>query len=180
MYNLEIERKFLVKDQSFIDQAIEIYMVRQGFLMLGEHRSLRIRTDRIIKGKTPGKVTSTLCFKVSSDAMTRSEHEFEVERDEAIKLFEFCQTGIIEKTRYWVQAPEFIIVKDIKKHLMWEIDIFHGENEGLVVAEIEVPWKDFTITMPPWIGAEVTEDPRYLNTYISKIPYNQWEGKQDA
>lgn len=151
----EIERKFLVQEGLWQPKGRGI-RVRQGYLPQGGEMLVRIRTqdDRAfltLKGRTIG--------------ITRAEFEYEIPCADADALLPFCQAPLIEKVRY---------CEDVAGHL-WEIDCFSGENEGLIVAEIELSREDEPFLRPDWLGAEVSDDPRYYNVNLSAHPYRAWE-----
>ena len=153
----EIERKFLVVNDSFKKDAFNKEKIIQGFLSSVPERTVRVRlTD--LKGfltvKGLGNATGT----------TRFEWEKEISDREAQALLKLCEPGVIEKTRYYVKESN---------HL-FEIDQFELENEGLVVAEIELQSEDESFVKPVWLGQEVTGDVKYYNASLIKNPYRQW------
>ena len=153
----EIERKFLVLNDSFKKDAFKKEKIIQGFLSSVPERTVRVRlTD--LKGfltvKGLGNATGT----------TRFEWEKEISDREAQALLKLCEPGVIEKTRYYVKESN---------HL-FEIDQFELENEGLVVAEIELQSEDESFVKPVWLGQEVTGDVKYYNASLIKNPYRQW------
>ena len=151
----EIERKFLVKDDTF-KQLAKGTKYRQGYLSSTKERVVRVRTidDKgfmTVKGITTGA--------------TRVEYEYEIPvQDADAMLDELCEKPIIEKNRYKIQ----------NKNLVWEIDEFFGENQGLIVAEVELESEDQPYEKPGWIGAEVTGDPKYFNSNLIQNPYKNW------
>lgn len=152
----EIERKFLVTDDSYRALAYDKSDILQGYICSGHGHTVRVRTrgDRgylTIKGP-------------STDGISRFEWEKEITLQDARELFTLCRTGRVEKTRYLVRNGKHIV----------EVDEFHGENEGLVFAEIELSEVDEAFTRPSFLGDEVTGDSRYYNAYISKHPYSTW------
>ncbi|MDR1676708.1 MAG: CYTH domain-containing protein [Tannerella sp.] len=154
---METERKFLVRDDSFIDKAFKKKHIRQGFLCADRERTVRIRiTDS----------ESFLTVKSASNERGWSRYEFEtpVSSEDAEELMKLCLPGIIDKVRHYVEYKGYI----------WEIDIFHGENEGLTVAEIELESEEDTFELPAWIEREVSSDARYCNAVLSKHPYSKW------
>ena len=153
----EIERKFLVKGD-FMREAYAAVRVTQGFLSSVPERVVRIR----IKGDK-GYIT----IKGIGDAsgMSRYEWEKEIPVDEAQELLLLCEPGVIDKTRYLIDAGEYT----------FEVDVFHGDNEGLVIAEIELPDEEAPFQHPSWLGREVTGDPRYYNVMLAKHPFKIWE-----
>lgn len=154
---IEIERKFLVKNNSFIDLAVAKNRIVQGYLNSNPERTVRIR----IKGD---KGYLTIKGKGNESGMSRLEWETEIALAEAEKLLPLCETGTIDKIRYEVPSG---------KHC-YEIDIFSGENQGLVLAEIELTDENETFEIPAWLGEEVTGDERYYNAYLSHHPYSKW------
>ena len=150
---VEIERKFKVKEH-FRPTGVGIEMA-QGYLSRDPRRTVRIRIAGIqgfltIKGETCGA--------------TRSEYEYEIPAEEARELLALCDTPLVEKTRY----VEMLCGK------RWEVDIFHGANEGLRVAEIELAAEAETFALPEWVGDEVTGERRYYNAALIAHPYSAW------
>lgn len=152
----EIERKFLLSGDAWKKLAKGTYY-RQGYLNSQKERTVRVRTfdDKgflTIKGIRVGA--------------TRMEYEYEIPVEDAnVLLDELCEKPLIEKKRYKIAFFDFI----------WEVDEFFGENEGLVVAEIELESEDQQFKKPSWVGNEVSEDPRYFNSNLIKNPYTSWE-----
>ena len=153
----EIERKFLVKGD-FMREANAAVRITQGFLSSVPERVVRIR----VKG-AKGYIT----IKGIGDAsgVSRYEWEKEIPVDEAQELLLLCEPGVIDKTRYLIDAGEYT----------FEVDVFHGDNEGLVIAEIELPDEEAPFKHPSWLGREVTGDPRYYNVMLAKHPFKTWE-----
>ena len=150
----EIERKFLVKKEAWRPTGHGT-KIRQGYLPQAGELLVRIRTqdDRAfltLKGRTIG--------------ITRAEFEYEIPFSDAEALLAFCQAPLIEKVRYLEPAGAH----------RFEIDCFFGDNEGLIVAEIELPREDAPFVRPPWLGAEVSDDPRYYNANLITHPYRAW------
>lgn len=154
---LEIERKFLVTSDAFIAQAFTKNQIAQGYLNSHPERTVRVR----IKGES-----GFLTIKGKGDASgtTRFEWETEISLMEARPLLALCEKGVIQKTRYEVL---------LGKHT-FEVDVFSGENEGLIIAEIELSAADEVFEKPDWLGNEVTNDARYYNAYLSQNPYKAW------
>ena len=152
----EIERKFLVTDDSYRTLASDKSEILQGYICSGHGHTVRVRT-RGDKGYLTIKGPSM-------DGISRFEWEKEITLQDARELFTLCRTGRVEKTRYLVRNGKHIV----------EVDEFHGENEGLVFAEIELSEVDEAFTRPSFLGDEVTGDSRYYNAYISKHPYSTW------
>ena len=152
---LEIERKFLVKDASFLKETHGIFY-RQGYLVLGADKTVRVRTS----GQR-----AYLTIKGPSHGMSRSEYEYEIPLADANEMLNtICHQPLIEKTRYVIPQG------DVK----WEVDVFAGANEGLVVAEVELSSEDTPISLPVWLGREVTGEVRYFNAYLVEHPYATW------
>lgn len=154
--HIETERKFLVKDLSFKDLAIRSYEIRQGYVAHDGGNTVRVR----IRDKQ-----GFLTIKGPSlNGISRYEWEREIPLEDARELFLLCRGGSIEKTRY--------IVPDGEK--FFEVDVFYGENEGLVMAEIELERPDEPFERPDWLGREVTGDRRFYNSHLLRNPFNLW------
>jgi len=152
----EIERKFLLRDDSWRAQADAGHVMRQGYLIGAERASVRVR---ISGGR------ASLNIKSATLGVERREYEYPIPlRDAEEMLDTLCQRPLIEKTRYHVRHGEHT----------WEIDVFSGDNAGLVVAEIELDSVDEDFERPPWLGEEVSHDPRYYNVCLVKHPYKDW------
>ncbi|TMM59586.1 CYTH domain-containing protein [Maribacter algarum] len=154
---VEIERKFLVKSNQFKEQASSKSRIVQGFLNIHPERTVRVR----IKGDL-----GFLTVKGISNASGTSRFEWEklIDLEEAESLLGLCEEGVLEKTRY--EIP-------IGKHT-YEVDEFHGENQGLLVAEVELNSEDEIFEKPNWLGKEVTGIIKYYNSQLSKEPYKNW------
>ena len=162
---MEVERKFLVKDDSYKELAYSHSEILQGYISRGEGRTVRVRLRKDYSTQTS---RAYLTIKGSStDGISRYEWEHEIPYDEALELFAICQPGRIRKTRWLVPSPDGI-------HTV-EVDEFHDDNEGLVFAEIELAAPDEPYLAPPFLGTEVTGDHRYYNGYISCHPYCNWK-----
>ena len=159
--NIEIERKFLVKDESFKSMATESHRLTQGYICKESGRTVRVRL-------WDDKGYLTIKGAGSASGMSRYEWEKEISAEDARDLFMLCQSGIIDKTRY-------IVPVDGKT---FEVDEFYGENAGLVMAEIELESEDAAFTRPSWLGKEVTGDRRYHNSMLSVHPFSEW--RQDS
>jgi len=153
---LEIERKFLISGD-FRPYVFRSVHIMQGYLSLAAERTVRVR----IKGD---KGFITVKSARSDNGLSRYEWEKEIPVEEARDLIRLCEAGIIDKTRHFVKADPYV----------YEIDEFHGENEGLVVAEIELPSEDSVFSKPEWLGKEVTDDERYYNSMLIIKPYTKW------
>lgn len=154
---IEIERKFLVLNHDFIALAVTKNRIVQGYLNSNPERTVRIR----IKGE---KGFLTIKGKGNDSGTTRLEWEREIPLAEAEKLLTLCENGVIDKTRYEILSG---------KHT-YEVDIFTGENDGLIIAEIELNAENESFEKPHWLGKEVTGDERYYNAYLSNTPYKTW------
>lgn len=152
----EIERKFLVSGE-FKSLAKKALTIKQGYLCANAGRTVRVRVRDeqgflTIKGRS------------DSAGLSRFEWEKEISAQDAESLLLLCEPGIVDKTRYLV---------DFAGHT-FEVDEFHGENQGLVMAELELVSEDEPYRRPEWLGEEVTGDRRYYNAYLSKHPFTTW------
>jgi CYTH domain-containing protein len=154
---MEIERKFLVRDNSFMEEAYSAKRIVQGYICADAERSVRVR----IRGEE-----GFLTIKSASNERGWSRYEFEqpVDLKEAEELMKLCLPGRIDKVRYYVKAGGHT----------WEVDVFHGENEGLVVAEIELESETDVFDLPPWVDKEVSGKPQYYNSMLAAHPYSTW------
>jgi len=155
---IEIERKFLVKSDQFKTQVFTQNKIAQGYLSSLPERTVRVR----IKGERGFLTIKGIGY---HGGMSRFEWENEIPLDEAQELLKLCEKGKIEKTRFEIKSGNHII----------EVDEFYGENEGLVMAEIELKSETESFDRPDWLGEEVTNDERYYNAYLSKNPFKDWE-----
>ncbi len=155
---IELERKYLVRSSAYRETSTRKTTIKQGFLNTDPERTVRIRV-RDEKGYITVKGLS------DSSGIARFEWEREIPRSEALELLKLCEEGLLEKTRYEVEFG---------KHL-FEVDEFHGQNDGLVVAEIELQNETDTFEKPSWLGEEVTGEVRYYNSQLSKQPFNTWK-----
>ena len=155
---MEIERKFLVKNNSFVEEAFRKRRIVQGYICSEPERSVRVR---ICDNE------AFLTIKSASIGRGWSRYEFEqpVPMNDANELIKLCGPGLIDKTRYEVKSGVHT----------WEIDVFHGENEGLVVAEIELASEDESFETPDWIEREVSGKSEYYNMMLVKNPYSKWK-----
>jgi len=152
----EIERKFLVRDDSWRAAADAGTLMRQGYLIGAEQASVRVR----ISGER-----AYLNIKSATLGVQRQEYEYPIPLGDAEEMLDtLCQRPLIEKTRYHVRHGEHT----------WEIDVFSGDNAGLVVAEIELGAADEAFERLPWLGEEVSHDKRYYNVCLVKHPYKDW------
>jgi CYTH domain-containing protein len=156
--SIEIERKFLVKGDQWRNKG-KGTLYRQGYLSTDIERSVRVR---IIGQK------GYLTIKGKTINATRTEFEYEISFEDATEMLgNLCQRPLIEKNRYILKEND----------LVWEIDEFWGDNEGLIIAEVELVDVDKEIRLPEWIGEEVTDDPAYYNVNLIKNPYKNWKRK---
>mgnify|MGYP005842469681 CR=1 FL=1 len=157
---IEIERKFLVLSNTFLGESFRHHKIVQGYLSSVPERTVRVR----VKDKNG---FLTIKGKGNDCGMSRLEWEKEIPHNEAETLLSLCENGVIDKVRY-----------DVKKgHHVFEVDVFSGENEGLIIAEIELNSESETFEKPDWLGLEVTNDERYYNAYLSKNPYKYWKNR---
>ena len=152
---IEIERKFLVK-RIPEDKIKYSHNIKQGYVVSDKQKVIRIRKKMndffiTIKGNKTG--------------ISRFEFEYKIPENDANQLFEnFCNEGIIEKTRHYIEH---------KGHT-WELDVFHGKNEGLIVAEIELKSEEETFSVPEWVDQEVTDQDKYYNMNLITKPFKNW------
>lgn len=154
----EIERKFLVTSTEFLSESIRSNRIVQGYLNSNPERTVRIR----IKG-TQGFIT--IKGKGNESGTTRFEWEKEIEVTEAEQLLLLCEDGVIDKVRYEIPFG---------KHL-YELDVFEGDNKGLIIAEIELENENESFEKPNWLGEEVTGNDRYYNASLSISSYKNWQ-----
>ena len=153
MDGLEIERKFLVVGDDYKQMAYANSRIKQGYICCNGGRSVRVR----LRGD---KAYLTIKGASDSRGMSRYEFEKEITVDEATHLFNLCEPGIIDKTRYLVKSGDHV----------FEVDEFYGDNQGLVMAEVELHSEDETFEKPHFIGKEVTGDRRYYNGHLRLYP----------
>ena len=153
---LEIERKFLVQNEDWRSLATSRRMLKQFYLATGQRSSVRIRIE--------SEVGAWLTVKSSQSGPTRSEFEYPIPIEEAEQMATMAVDAVVEKVRHIVPFAG----------LKWEIDEFAGDNEGLVVAEVELCSEDQALELPPWIGKEVTNKKRYFNASLSETPFKSW------
>lgn len=153
---IEIERKFLLAGDGWRAAADQGVAIRQGYLTSEPGLSVRVRA----KGER-----GYLTIKAGRDGMFRHEYEYEIPLvDAAAMLNTLAKPYPLIKRRYHVRHGA---------HL-WEIDVFEGDNEGLVMAEVELQAANEKVELPPWVGPEVTGDPRFFNTYLAQRPFKTW------
>ncbi|MFC4816150.1 CYTH domain-containing protein [Flavobacterium sp. GCM10023249] len=154
---IEIERKFLVTNTAFKELAVTQNRIVQGYLNSNPERTVRIR----IKGE---KGYLTIKGKGNESGTSRLEWETEISITDAEHLLSLCEKGVIDKIRYEIPAQNHI----------YEVDVFSGENNGLIIAEIELKEENEPFYKPDWLGDEVTGDEKYYNAYLSNNPYQSW------
>lgn len=147
----EIERKFLVRNDSFLSMASSVSTISQGYLSRDPERTVRIRLR-------DGKGFLTIKGATDPTGTSRFEWEKEIPAAEAQSLLALCLPVVIEKQRYMVPYCG----------LAFEVDVFHGAHEGLVLAEVELSSPDQSVSLPPFVGEEVTGNPQYYNAYLSQ------------
>jgi CYTH domain-containing protein len=154
---IEIERKFLVKNLLFKSESTRSYSIEQGFLNSDKNRVVRVR----LKDQ---KGFLTIKGKSNKSGLSRFEWEKEIDFIEAKNLLLLCEKNIIQKERFEVLSGNHC----------FEIDVFSGENQGLIIAEVELNSEEEDYNKPSWLGAEVTGDIKYYNSELSKNPYSSW------
>ncbi len=155
----EIERKFLVNAERWVPGEKASHC-KQGYLAVGPPVAVRVR---IMEG------VGTINIKSASTDISRMEFEYEIPVEDAGELLAgACVGRVVEKTRHYIEYGG----------LTWEVDVFEGLNAGLVLAEVELGRADQDIELPPWVGLEVSGDPRYLNSYLSHNPYSVWKKRR--
>jgi adenylate cyclase len=153
---IEIERKFLVKGEGWRGAVSRRRRIRQGYLANGGRVSVRVRGY--------DGAEAVLTIKSAEPGTVRDEFEYDIPMEDAEHLFDLCSGVVIEKERHEARFGG----------LLWEIDVFHGANQGLVVAELELESKDQAFERPDWLGEEITGDRRYYNSALSERPYGAW------
>ena len=153
---VEIERKFLVKNQDWKKLIVEKHSIQQGYLNTDKSCNVRVRIMNSAAFITiKGKRVNT----------ARPEFEYEIPLNDAESILKLTKNSIIKKTRFTVNH----------KGQIWEIDQFEGDNQGLVIAEIELKQKDEVISLPNWIGTEISNDERFYNLSLSSNPFKNWK-----
>jgi CYTH domain-containing protein len=152
----EIERKFLVNGD-YKSHAFKSFLIRQGYLSLTGISVIRVR----IKGE---KSFITIKSALAEGKIKRHEWEYEIPVADAEEMLQLCEQGVIDKRRYLVQEGQHT----------FEVDEFYGQNEGLLIAELELDSEDEPFEKPEWLGAEVTGNVRYYNSFLSIHPYTEW------
>lgn len=152
----EIERKYLVKNDRWKQFVSKEFMIKQGYLNTDPSRTVRVR----LKGEN-----AYITIKgPSENNISRAEFEYNIPWDDALGLLKMCHQPVIEKIRYEVNYNE----------ITFEVDVFEGDNAGLILAEVELVDEAQVVELPGWIGEEVSDDERYYNSYLSKFPFKSW------
>ena len=159
---IEIEKKFLVKNDTFKSESEKEFRITQRYLSSVPDRSVRVR----IRGD---KGIITIKGLGSDSGISRFEWEKEISVTDANDLFTLCEPGVIDKTRYIVKNGQHI----------FEIDEFYEENKGLIIAEIELSYEEEYFIRPDWLGDEVTGEVKYFNSMLIKNPYSNWKNSDD-
>ncbi len=155
---IEIERKFLVRSRAFKAEAFAKHEIAQGYLNSNPERTVRVRIK-------DDKGFLTIKGIGNDSGMSRFEWEKEIDLAEAKALLGLCEKGVIHKTRYEITKGQHI----------FEVDEFYGDNEGLIIAEIELSSEKDAFEKPDWLGEERTNDERFYNAYLSQNPYKNWK-----
>lgn len=156
--NQEIEHKFLVNSNSFKELAICCKHICQGYLAVHPCRTVRVR-------RSDDRAYLTVKAPAPAGSIAHFEWEKPLDMADFDALFAQCLPGAIEKDRYIVPIADGLMV---------EVDVFHGDNEGLILAEIELPSEDTPFERPAFLGQDVTHDPRYYNSYLTQHPFKDW------
>jgi adenylate cyclase len=152
----EIERKFLVKSADWRSAVSGSKTIKQGYMAVNDQCAVRVRI---------ADNEAYLTIKSSGLAIARKEYEYDIPLADAEEMMrQFCTRHRIEKVRYFVDYRDCV----------WEVDVFEGDNQGLVVAEIELRSVDEEVPLPPWAGLEVSGDARYMNNNLASHPYTNW------
>ncbi|WP_462320597.1 CYTH domain-containing protein [Halochromatium sp.] len=156
----EIERKFLVRHDGWRKQLLSTTHLMQGYLASTPTLTVRVRLEG-----DQGRLT----IKGATQGISRSEYEYPIPPEDAQRMLdELAETAIIDKTRHRVRCCGHV----------WEVDLFAGDNEGLVLAEVELGAEDEDFERPSWLGDEVSDDPRYYNANLARHPFKDWSGRQ--
>ena len=157
----EIERKFLVKGE-YKSKSFKSFAIKQGYLSVSGVNVVRVRV-------IDDKAFITVKSSAIADSIVRREWEYEIPVKDAEEMLLLCEEGMISKTRYLVE---------VGKHV-FEVDEFYGDNEGLLIAEVELGHEDEPYEIPEWLGKEVTGNVRYYNSFLSMHPYKTWSTMND-
>lgn len=155
----EIERKFLLKSNDWEKENSTGVLYKQAYLVTNKNRSVRIRIT-----ETSGYIT--IKGGLQDGTISRLEYEYEIPVQDAKEIFDnLCEEGKIEKTRYKIPYENHI----------WELDVFHGLNEGLITIEVELENEDEEVILPPWVGQDVSHEQKYSNGSLAKEPFSTWK-----
>lgn len=154
----EIERKFLLANDTWRSQVCQSIRIAQGYLA----------TEPTVRARVKGKMGFLTIKGKSLDGISRAEFEYPIPIDDALALLKLCPK-VLDKTRHLIKQG----------NLTWEIDEFQGENAGLLIAELELPAIDTPFEKPDWLGAEVSGDVRYYNSTLSQTPYSHWQERNE-
>lgn len=158
--SVEIERKYLIKNNKWRKHVIEDQHITQGYIK-AENTTVRIRCYK-------DNHTAEITVKGKRDGISRLEFEYEIPYADAREMQDkLCQTRLVEKTRHLIKY----------KGMLWELDEFHGDNEGLFVAEIELLNEQQAYELPNWVGEDVSYESRYRNSRLCITPYKDWKKK---
>lgn len=158
---VEIERKFTV-DTSRLIFGEGGTRITQGYLSSAKGRTVRVRVE---------DGAATLTIKGPSEGNARAEYEYSIPLADAREMLaDLCEGPLIDKTRHRLRFAD----------RTWEVDVFHGDNEGLVVAEVELESADAEVELPDWVKGEVSHDRRYFNSNLAKAPYSTWEDRRPS
>jgi len=162
---IEIERKFLIKPGAWTPRDAGTH-IQQGYLSAQNGPTVRVRIECSEAGSTdPACAMATLTVKGPTTGLSRSEFEYPLPLADARHMLDqLCRSSIIDKHRY----------RERYGRHTWEIDVFHGDNEGLVVAEVELESEDDVLEFPGWVGQEVSSDARYYNSNLLRNPFKHW------
>jgi adenylate cyclase len=152
----EIERKFLVVGNGWRDQVRSASHIRQGYLSREGRASVRVR---VVDG-----ARAYLTIKAAKNRISRHEFEYEIPLADGVALLEFRAGHLIDKARHRVESGG----------RLWEVDVFEDENAGLVIAEVELAAENDTLDLPSWVGREITDDRRYYNAALARVPFGRW------
>lgn len=158
---LEIERRFLVKNNAWQKASSTEQHFTQGYISISDDRTVRVRI---------ADNEATLNIKVAINTISRHEFEYPISIDEANELLKHACLWILEKTRYFINHQDNC----------FEVDVFMGDNAGLILAEIELPREDTPFDQPDWLGEEVTHDPRFTTAYLSQHSFKTWNNHHES
>lgn len=166
--NKEIERKWLVRNEAFKAEATSQARIRQGYLSMAPYATVRVR-------QYGDAYYMTIKGRPKAGEIGRVEWEREITQEDFEVLFALSSGGAIDKVRYIVPLKGTKETTGADTELKIEVDVFEGENAGLVMAEIEMPTEGYVLPeLPEWIGEEVTHDHRYYNSYLTEKPFGKW------